>query len=271
MQRTSGIGRLAIGAGGLETFFQEGAAKIRMPKRPRGAPAEAVLINTAGGLTDSDRMDWSIRCSGGADLTVTTQASEKIYKAATDVPAVVDVTAHVAEDSRLAWLPQETILFDGSRLRRRLSVDIAPGGRFLAAELIAFGRPAHGEIVSSGAFRDRWRVRHDGTLTHAEDLRLNGAMAATLARPSVGAGAGAVATLLLVADDVEADLRAARQVLEQVAPDARETGLAAWTLHGHGKLLARFVAKDSYDLRKTMVPLLGVLNTQAGLPKVWSL
>ena len=48
-------------------------------------------------------------------------------------------------------------------------------------------------------------------------------------------------------------------------------GASAWSVGGSGKLLARLFAGDGYLLRKRLVPLVGLLNGQAGLPKVWSL
>jgi urease accessory protein len=38
-----------------------------------------------------------------------------------------------------------------------------------------------------------------------------------------------------------------------------------------GKLLARLYAADGYQLRQRLVPLVGLLNGRAGLPKLWSL
>ncbi len=64
----------------VDRLYQEGAAKIRMP-RTVGDPLEAVLINTAGGLTGGDRLDWSIDVGDGASATVTTQTCEKVYRA----------------------------------------------------------------------------------------------------------------------------------------------------------------------------------------------
>ena len=71
-------GRTRIGR-----LYQEGAAKIRMP-RTSADPLEAVLINTAGGLTGGDRLDWAVDVGDGASATVTTQACEKVYRAASD-------------------------------------------------------------------------------------------------------------------------------------------------------------------------------------------
>ena len=44
----------------VERLYQEGAAKIRMPRTSSADPLEAMLINTAGGLTGGDRLDWQI-------------------------------------------------------------------------------------------------------------------------------------------------------------------------------------------------------------------
>ena len=83
LQRTSGTLRLAFKRGPSDTvldrLFQEGAARARMPRVTRREPPEAVLINTAGGLTGGDRFETEVRVGAGAHAVITTQASEKIY------------------------------------------------------------------------------------------------------------------------------------------------------------------------------------------------
>ena len=92
-------------------------------------------------------------------------------------------------DAELAWLPQESILFDGARLSRRLDVDVAAGALTIK-EGVVFGRTARPELMRHGLFHDRWRIRRDGRLLLAENVRLDGDIAATLdARPPAGARA----------------------------------------------------------------------------------
>jgi urease accessory protein len=92
LQRTTGLLRLgfcrAEGCTGLSTLFQQGAAKARFPKVPIGLPPEAVIINTAGGLTGGDRFSVEIGLEAGAAATVTTQACERIYRSAAGAAAV---------------------------------------------------------------------------------------------------------------------------------------------------------------------------------------
>ncbi len=83
--------------------------------------------------------------------------------------------------------------------------------------------------------------------------------------PAVAGGAAAIATVLLVSPDAEGLLPEAREIVGE------EGGASFWTVGGTGKLLARLVAGDGYGLRKRLAPLVGLLNGQAGLPKVWTL
>jgi len=128
-----------------------------------------------------------------------------------------------------------------------------------------FGRLAMGERTTRARFRDRWRVRRGKNLVHAEEFAVGPDVAGTLARVAVTAGHSAVATVLLVSEDAERRLDAVRGLI------GASGGASAWPIAGSGKLLARLVAEDSYSLRQTLLPLIGLLNGQAGLPKVWSL
>ena len=80
------IGRIALsvaaGAGGSrrERVHEAGALRVRFPNGTNGGTLEAVIVNTAGGMTGGDRFDIDITVGAGARLTVTTAAAEKIYR-----------------------------------------------------------------------------------------------------------------------------------------------------------------------------------------------
>lgn len=266
-QRVAATGRLEVerraGRSRLSRLFQEGAAKIRLPDT--GAdPLEAVLINMAGGLTGGDRIAWEAVVGTQARATLTTQACEKVYRALAG-RAEVDVRLSVGESGFLGWLPQETIVFDRAAFSRRLDVDLAPGAEALIVEATIFGRSAMGERARYGTFRDRWRVRQGDRLIHAEDLSLGPDIESTLSKAASAGGRIAFATVLLVSPDAETRLEPARQIVDAVG------GASFWTVGETGKLLARLYAEDGYELRKRLMPLVALLNGQAGLPGLWSL
>ena len=276
MQRTRGAGRLSVklsaGESRIDRLFQDGSARIRVPRVPCGSPLEAVLINTAGGLTGGDHMDWSFEAGEGASMTLATQACEKTYKAHGTSEARVSVQLKLNADSALAWLPQETILFDRARLARSIEVDMAAGSRLLMVEPLVFGRLAMKESVTEGHFRDRWRVRMDGDLLHAENMRLGPDIADALDRTAVAGGGLAMATVLMIAPEAEARLTAARQLIgNSGGASYLVTRRSGAEMPETGKLLARIVARDSYELRKVLVPLIRLLNPLGGMPKVWSI
>ncbi|MGV2105288.1 urease accessory protein UreD [Agrobacterium vitis] len=267
-QRAKGSGRLDTklfqGRSRLETFFQEGCAKIRIPESFDGR-MEAVLINSSGGLTGGDQLDWAFTAGDGTHLTLTTQACEKIYKAAADT-ASISSRITVGEGAAVHWLPQESILFDQASLTRRLEVDLHETAEFLSVEAILLGRKAMGESMRHGLVRDRWRIRRSGRLIHAEDLALTGAIADLTAEKAVLGGRVAFATLLYTGRQAEAHMAALQRLTDRPS-GLGDVGISLW----NNKLVARFISSDGFSLRKLLVPVISALRDGASVPKVWTL
>jgi urease accessory protein len=266
MERARGHARLAFGAEGGETrlleFFQSGSAKIRLPRVEPTRPKEAVLINTAGGVTGGDHLIYEISAGPGASAVVSTQAAERIYRRSAGTGRI-ETTITVADGAHLDWLPQETILFDNSALSRRLSIDVAAGATLLAVESIILGRTAMGETIRNVALADSWRVRRGGKLVFADGLRLDGDASEIMRNGATGGGAIALATLLLVAPDAERHVDTARKALQSAKGEA---GVSAW----NGMLVARLAAPAGHFLHADLIRLLESLRA-APLPRVWSL
>ena len=199
--RAAGGVRLRFGWNGARTqrleAAESGGYRARFPTS-HDETSEAVLINTGGGMAGGDHARVRIAVDSGAHAVVTTQAAEKIYRSQGS-DTRVETSLSVAGGARLDWLPQETILFSGARLARSLDVDLAADARLIACETLYFGRTAMGETMARGALRDRWRIRREGRLVFAEDLRLGGEIEAAghilavpiereLDRPAAGAG-----------------------------------------------------------------------------------
>jgi urease accessory protein len=264
LQRAQGEGRIEVsGEGGrtrLRRLYQDGCGKILLPVDRAARSLEAVAINTSGGLTGGDRMAWRAAAKAGASLTMTTQACEKVYRAR-DGHAAVSVEMDVGPGARIDWLPQETILFDGAALCRTLEADLAGDAALLVVEAVVLGRTAMGETVRRGSLRDRWRIRRDGKLVFADDLRFDGPITEVAARPPTLAGGKAFASLLLLAEDAERFLGPLRAA---IGPSG---GASAFD----GKLFARIVAPDGLALRRALLPAIAALRDGAPAPRVWRL
>ena len=261
-QRARGIGRLATqqvaGRTRIETLFQEGCAKIRLP-HTHDPSLQAVLINTAGGLTGGDDVAWQVDVAPQSRVVLTTQACERVYRSLGD-DAVVRTRLRVGAGAHLDWLPQETILFDGARLDRALDVELEGDASLFAIEAILLGRSAMGETARSAHLADNWRIRRDGRLIHAEATRLS---AADLERDALStlAGNAAFATLVYLGADAE-------------QREARVTGMISGPsgLSRIGdRLVIRAMADSGLVLRRIITPIIAELSGAGALPRLWHL
>ena len=257
-------GRIAFHAAFLDgktrrsRVYEDGSLRLRVPNTTNGT-LEAVIVNTAGGMAGGDRFSIEIAAGDGADVVAGTAAAEKVYRAiGTDTE--VSTRLSVGVGGKIAWLPQEMILFDRARLNRRIDIDLAADASLLLCEAVVFGRAAMGETVEQGALIDRWRLRRDGKLVFAENVRLDGAITETLLRPASARGGAALATVLIAPGD-ESTCAAVRECEPLFAG---EVGVSAW----NGIAVTRFCARDGAALRRDLVAVLAALK-RAELPRLW--
>ncbi len=267
MQRAIGVGGVATkqreGKTVLHSLYQDGCAKIRLP-HTHSAAMEAVLINTAGGLTGGDDMRWSAELGAGGKLTLTTQACERIYRSLGG-PARVQTNLTVCANAHLDWLPQETILFAASHLNRRIEIDLASGASLTAIEAVLLGRDAMGEIALDAKLHDNWRIRRNGRLLHAEATRLEGTLSERNGI-SLLAGKRAFATIVHISPDADqcfARLSAVRNLISEEA----EVAVSAIG----ERLVVRALAQSGLALRQRIVPILAELSGAGELPRLWHL
>ena len=239
-------------------LHESGSLRVRFPS-PEADALSAVFVNTAGGVAGGDRFGIEIAAGEGTRLSVTTAAAEKIYRA--EGPAAqIDISLKAAAAAHIAWLPQETILFDRARVSRHIDIDLADSASLLLCEIVVFGRTAMGERIRQGEFIDRWRLSRGGRLVFAENVRLDGDIGAKLGRAAVARGGVAIGTALIVPGD-EALVERIRELTNSFGG---EVGISSW----NGFAMARFCAQDAGKLRADMMAVLGRASGQA-LPRLW--
>ncbi|MCK8785026.1 urease accessory protein UreD [Roseomonas sp. NAR14] len=266
-QRSDGVAELGFarreGRTVLAHLHQQAPLRVLFPTPEPDEPPLGALVNTAGGLAGGDSLRVAVTLGAGATATASTPAAEKLYRSL-GPETRVGTTLRVAAGATLEWLPQETILFDGARLRRRLDADLAADARLLAVEMLVFGRAARGERFARGALHDSWRLRVDGALRWADALRLPDTPEAALAHRFGFGGAGAMATLLHAAPDAATLLPLLR---EAAGP------LGAATIPREGVLLARWLGPATAvraALSAAIPPVRAALGLPGRLPRLWT-
>jgi urease accessory protein len=271
LQRAAGSCRIVAGGSERGThlidIFQQNPIRVLFPRGNGYAIGEAVLINTAGGIAGGDRLQYEVTAHAGASLAVTSQAAEKVYRAL-DVPAGITTKLEAYAGAKLAWLPQETIIFNRSLLRRETEIALFSGAELLVLESLVLGRTAHGEEIVGGNISDSWRIRKDGRLVWAETFRLTNEVFPQLHRKALLAGCRSIGTLVYFGQNLDARL----EVVRKIATSA-ECRIAATSVGG--LIIIRLAAETSFDLRSTLRSFLECFGSALGsgpirVPKMWS-
>jgi len=270
LQRADGCGRIILSGSEngtrIEDVFERSPTRIMFPRTGSRPVEEAVIINTGGGVAGGDRLECSVTALPGASIAVTSQAAEKVY-AALDDPARVTTRLKARESARLAWLPQETIVFNGARIHRTTEIELFSGAELLALEWLVLGRAAHGEVVVSGSVLDGWRVKKDGRLIWADTFWISDEIFVHLKRKALLSDFKSIATLVYFGPDPDRRLELLREILSSLGCDCAATSVA-------GLIVARFAAKQSSDLKLALRSLLQQVEPELGsgpfrVPKMW--
>ncbi len=239
----------------LVDLHQSGSAKVMLP-RTAGPIPEVVYLNTSGGLTGGDQIDYALDLGPGCRALATTQTAERAY-ASTGETARMTFTATVAAGARLDWMPQETLLYQSSHLTRRTTIDLAADAECLLAEMVILGRPAMGETVTNARLTDHRQITRAGRTVWAESLSLTPDVL-TSPSPALLHDARAFAVICLVAQGAEDAVTPVRAALAFGAA-------SGWD----GKCVVRLAAPDGWSLKRQVAKVLHILTGQA-LPRVWA-
>ncbi len=234
--------------------------KLVFPQSPNPG-AEVILVNTAGGVTGGDKYTLDAEVTENATLSVTTQAAERAYRAQRGEIGHITTKLSISDHAYLKWLPQELILFERCSLNRRLHIDLTAHARLLMVEPVVFGRAAMPETLREVMFQDRIRITRNGQPIYIDGMNLVGDATAHLARPAIANGAGAMASVVMVAPDAANHLNTVRALL---------SGTAGASMLSETTLVIRQLAGDSFELRRSLIPILEYLSNNT-LPTSWRL
>ena len=262
MQRTRGRADVALkmdaGKTRLSNLHQSGSAKAFLPVIHHDVP-EVVFLNTSGGLTGGDEMRFALSLAAGTSATGTTQTAERAYASSGGV-AQMEVDLTVGAGAHLDWLPQETILFEGSGLHRRTDVSLEGDASVLMVETVVLGRAAMGETLSSVDFHDQRRVTRDRVPVLIEPLSIGSDLLAAQGLATHGTHR-AFTTISLVQRGAEDAVDPVRRLLPEHFPAAA----SGWD----GRCVIRMAAPDGWPLRQAIEPILTHLRSGTTLPRVW--
>jgi urease accessory protein len=272
-----GVARLELVAGQtgktvLKDLFHSQPLRLLFPFESDHEAFQAVIACVSGGIVGGDKLDASVKLGEGAKAVVIGQAAEKVYRSL-GADSLIDNRLEVGARAWLEWLPQETIIFDGARLRRRTAARVHAEGQLLGGEILVFGRQARGENLASGLIRDSWEI-HDGSgaLIWKDVLHMEDDLAALLGHPATFDGARGYGTIIYRGAAGQALLALLRAELEKFSHSALRIGVS----FVRGTLLVRILGRSVIDLRRAFAGIWSFLRHQAAglpcaMPRLWAI
>lgn len=243
---------------------------IQRPFYPEGpALCHAILLHPPGGMVGGDQLEIALELKTGAQVLLTTPAAGKWYRSA-NREALQQVHARLADDAHLEWLPQETIVFDGARVRQSLHVELAAGATWLGWDITRFGRSACNERFLTGEWRNFTEVWRAGQPLWIDRQRIAGG--SRLLDGAYGlAGQPVVGSMVWVGQAVTAELIEAARAAWQASPRLGEAGVTRLTQG----LLCRYRGPSSAEARQWFTVVWDVLRQTfrarpACSPRIWA-
>lgn len=243
--------------------------KVQRPFYPEGPKvAHSVVLHTAGGLVEGDRLSFDLQLEPNAQALITTAAAGKVYRS-NGLEAQQTIQINVAAGACLEWLPQETIIFNGAIYRQDLRVELAPGATWLGWEITRLGRSARGEKFLQGNWRSRTEVWRQGQPLWIDPQWLKGGEV-MLDSPHGLAGYPVVGSLVWIGPAVSSDLVAKARSLWA---STNYQGDAGVTCLPEG-LLCRYRGPSTAEVRNWFIDVwhllrLSFLERPVCIPRVW--
>ena len=260
LERSNGFSDIEFKNNGIRKLFQNGCCRVLFPNN-YNTNHEIVLINTAGGITCNDKIKTNITATN-SDISVSTQAAEKIYAGIGD-PADVEINITL-KNSTLYWLPKELILFDKSKLDRKININLTNNSNLIFCETSIFGRKAMSEKIKKISLVDNWKIYVNSSLKHFEAININGSINENYKNNYTFSNQSTLSTVLIFGE-----------IINQIEDELRKT---VKNINKHyvemtkfdDKIIIRCLADDNYDLKKTLKFIMNKIIHDK-LPTTWDL
>ncbi len=152
----------------LASRRHDGPLVVQKPLYPEGdATCHAIVVHPPAGIAGGDDLVLDAEAGPGASVVLTTPGAAKWYRSA-GAWARQRVTIAARASSRVEWLPQETIVYDGALADIAWEARIEGDARLLAWDIYCLGRTGSGERFARGRLRLHARLWRDGRLAWME-------------------------------------------------------------------------------------------------------
>ena len=254
----------------LGKLYQTDPQRILFPNTKIGDITQAALVTTSGGLVGGDQVSIDIEMGKNTKAIVLPQAAEKIYRSS-GLDTKIGINFSLEDRSWLEYLPQETILFQGSRLKRETKINLSKRARAFVGEILVFGRIGYGEKFNDGLIHDGWQIYKDGNNIWADSFHMEDHIQDIFNSSAGLNNAQAIATAVYVGPDAKENLDVVRRILSSSNED-----VLMGATYVNETLVIRWISNNTLNLRKDFGRFWSRFRNQVAelpttLPRLWNM
>lgn len=157
-----------------------------------------------GGVLQGDDYHLRVDLQPGAAASVTTAAATQVY-CMPEGDARQELALNLHPGSRLAWLPEPTILFAGARFAQTTRIHLAPDALLSFLDVFVPGRLARGEAHQFERYENRFEVYDSGGRCLVAERALLDPRRQQLTLPGLFGATPVVGSLYLLGSAVDAE------------------------------------------------------------------
>ena len=135
-----------------------GPLTVQRPFYPeKNGTCHLYILHPPGGVVGGDSLDIEVECNSDTSALLTTPAANKFYYSQGNTAKQINFLK-IENNATLEWLPQEAILFNGSKVHSRTIIGLNDYAKFIGWEIVSFGRPACNEEFTRGIFKQHYEI-----------------------------------------------------------------------------------------------------------------
>jgi urease accessory protein len=139
---------------------------------PLSGIATAYIQTPSGGIAQGDSHQMKIEVGPEAHARVNTQSATKVFSMDHNYGRM-QVDLSVADGGYLEYLPDPTILHQGSRYAATCTLDVAAGATALVGDVVVPGRLAHEEAFTYDRYYSQFEARTPDGLAASDTVHLS--------------------------------------------------------------------------------------------------
>ena len=251
-----------------------GPLMVQKPFYPESAKVcHIYLLHPPGGVVHGDQLKIDVHVEPAAHALITTPAAGKFYRSNGQF-ASLSQTLRVKDTALLEWLPQETLLFNASKVHLKTHITLSADARFIGWEMLCLGRKASAEPYTAGECRQHFELWRDNQPLFIERCQIEGQ--SPMLKEKWGMDHWPLTATLIATNCTKLQLQAVQQLFAQLSAATPPVfkGHISVTLK-NDLLICRFLGEQAEHARYCFIEVWKlirpfVMQQAAHIPRIWN-